>query len=217
MGSRKTVNGAYRYRYTPFLNPKYVHPLALPLGELSPKVTERALLPYFPSPVSLRSAASPIGRGKRCSSLSHCACQLSDTPRPLRQNSPYSSQIFHYLTGQNQTGYGGDKGCAARNVTAVGAAALGAGRTDTVRPTADGHVLNRAKRLLLGIDGLSFPDAPLFQLPAHDPRRRINPGLVDIRHPGRCEPLHGVLAQQQLGSGKWIQHSAFYVIRNRRI
>ena len=187
MDSRKTVNGAYRYRYTPFLNP-----------------------------VSLRSAASPIGRGKRCSSLSHCACQLSDTPRPLRRNSPYSSQIFHYLTGQNQTGYRGDKGCAARNVTAVGAVALGAGRTDTVRPTADGHVLNGAQGLLLGVDDLSFPDVPLFQLPAHDPRRRINPGLVDIRHPGRCEPLHGVLAQQ-LGSGKLIQHSAFYVIRNRRI
>ena len=216
MDSRKTVNGAYRYRYTPFLNPKYVHPLALPLGELSPKVTERALLPYFPSPVSLRSAASPIGRGKRCSSLSHCACQLSDTPRPLRRNSPYSSQIFHYLAGQNQTGYGGDKGCAAWNIPAVGAVALGAGRTDTVRPAADGHVLNRAKRLLLGIDGLSFPDVPLFQLPAHDPRRRINPGLVDIRHPGRCEPLHGVPAQQ-LGSGKWIQHASFSVIRNRRI
>ena len=113
---------------------------------------------------------------------------------------------IHHLAGQNQAGYGGDKGCAARNVTAVGAVAFGAGRTDTVRPAADGHVLNRAKRLLLGIDGLSFPDVPLFQLPAHDPRRRINPGLVDIRHPGRDKALHGVPAQQQLGSGKWIQH-----------
>ena len=117
------------------------HPLALPLGELSPKVTERAFHPCFPSSAPLRSAASPIGRGKRCSSLSHCACQLADTPRPLRRNSPYSSQISHYLTGQNQTGYGGDKGCAARNATAVGAVALGAGRADAVRPTADGHVL----------------------------------------------------------------------------
>ena len=113
-----------------------------------------------------------------------------DTPRPLRRNSPYSSQIFHYLTSQNQAGYGGDKGCAAWNIPAVGA-----GRTDTVRPTADGHVLNRAKRLLLGIDGLSFPDVPLFQLPAHDPRRRVDTGLVDIRHPGRGKALHGVPAQ----------------------
>ena len=165
MDSRKTVNGAYRYRYTPFLNPKYVHPLALPLGELSPKVTERAFHPCFPSSASLRSAASPIGRGKRCSSLSHCACQLSDTPRPLRRNSPYSSQIFHYLTSQNQAGYGGDKGCAAWNIPAVGAVALGAGRTDTVRPAADGHVLNGAQGLLLGVDDLQFPDAPLFSVP----------------------------------------------------
>ena len=39
-------------------------PLALPPGELSPKVTERVLQPYFPSPSSLRSATSPKGRGK---------------------------------------------------------------------------------------------------------------------------------------------------------
>ena len=38
--------------------------LALPLGELSLKVTERALQPVFPSPSSLRSATSPKGRGK---------------------------------------------------------------------------------------------------------------------------------------------------------
>ena len=37
-GSRKTVNGAYRYRYAPFLVPIY-DALALPLGELSPQVT----------------------------------------------------------------------------------------------------------------------------------------------------------------------------------
>ena len=35
-GSRKTVNGAYRYRYAPFLVPIY-DALALPLGELSPR------------------------------------------------------------------------------------------------------------------------------------------------------------------------------------
>ena len=43
-GSRKTVNVAYRYRYAPFLVPIY-DALALPLGELSPQVTERALAP----------------------------------------------------------------------------------------------------------------------------------------------------------------------------
>ena len=47
MGVHKTVNGAYRYRYAPFLMPTYYaagrSPLALPLGELSPQVTERVL------------------------------------------------------------------------------------------------------------------------------------------------------------------------------
>ena len=43
-GSRKTVNGAYRYRYAPFLVPIY-DALALPLGELSPQVTEENLAP----------------------------------------------------------------------------------------------------------------------------------------------------------------------------
>ena len=38
--------------------------MAPTLGELSPKVTERALHPCFPSPSSLRSATSPRGRGK---------------------------------------------------------------------------------------------------------------------------------------------------------
>ena len=46
MGVHKTVNGAYRYRYAPFLMSTYYvmgrSPLALPLGELSPQVTERA-------------------------------------------------------------------------------------------------------------------------------------------------------------------------------
>ena len=78
-GSRKQ-NGAYRYRYAPFLVPIY-DALALPLGELSPQVTERALRPrdviclrrcqHFPidvavicpSPSSLL-ATSPTGRGK---------------------------------------------------------------------------------------------------------------------------------------------------------
>ena len=59
------MNGAYRCRYAPFLVPKCVTPLALPLGELSPKVTKRVLHPSLPSPSSLRSATSPIGRGKR--------------------------------------------------------------------------------------------------------------------------------------------------------
>ena len=80
-GSRKTVNGAYRYRYAPFLVPIY-DALALPLGELSPQVTERALRPrdviclrrcqHFPIDVAVicslrprcKLATSPTGRGK---------------------------------------------------------------------------------------------------------------------------------------------------------
>ena len=49
MSSRKTVHGAS---------------LALPPGELSPQVPERAL-PRLPSPSSLRSDTSPKGRGKK--------------------------------------------------------------------------------------------------------------------------------------------------------
>ena len=72
-GGRKIVNGAYRYRYAPFFVPKD-NPLALPLGELSPKVTERVLHPNFPSLSSLRSDTSPKGRGKGCL-LSFCICR----------------------------------------------------------------------------------------------------------------------------------------------
>ena len=65
MGDRKIVNGAYRLPIRSVFAPKcgYIL-LALPLGELSPKVTERELKPGFPSPSSLRLATSPQGRGK---------------------------------------------------------------------------------------------------------------------------------------------------------
>ena len=51
MGVHKTVNRAHRYRYALFFMPTYYikgySPLALPLGELSPKVTERVLQPLL--------------------------------------------------------------------------------------------------------------------------------------------------------------------------
>ena len=57
MGVHKTVNGAYRYRYAPFLISTYYvmgcSPLALPLGELSPQVTERALQPLLNDKIDL--------------------------------------------------------------------------------------------------------------------------------------------------------------------
>ena len=43
MGIHKTVNGAYRYSLMPTYYVKGCSPLALPWGELSPQVTERAL------------------------------------------------------------------------------------------------------------------------------------------------------------------------------
>ena len=75
MGVHKTVNGAYRYSLMPTYYVKGCSPLALPLGELSPQVTERVLQSFLinwyghwlPSPSSLRSATSPKGRGKGCS------------------------------------------------------------------------------------------------------------------------------------------------------
>ena len=43
MGVHKTVNGAYRYSLMPTYYVKRCSPLALPLGVLSPQVTERVL------------------------------------------------------------------------------------------------------------------------------------------------------------------------------
>ena len=70
-GSRKTVNGAYRYRYAPFLVPIY-DALALPLGELSPQVTERALRPR--DVICLRRCQHfPIGRCRYLPLRPRCA------------------------------------------------------------------------------------------------------------------------------------------------
>ena len=70
MGIHKTVNGAYQYRCAPFLMPTYYvkgcSPLALPLGELSPQVTERALaLPLGElSPQVTERALQPFSNDK---------------------------------------------------------------------------------------------------------------------------------------------------------
>ncbi len=63
-GVRKTVSGAYRYRYTPLLVSVYAtelpEALALPLGELSPQVTERVLQSILNGEVNLRAHAVKI-------------------------------------------------------------------------------------------------------------------------------------------------------------
>ena len=69
MGVHKTVNGAYRYRYAPFLMSTYYvmgrSPLALPLGELSPQVTERDLQPFSNDKINLCAHITeiPVVRG----------------------------------------------------------------------------------------------------------------------------------------------------------
>ena len=78
-GSRKTVNGAYRYRYAPFLVPIY-DALALPWGELSPQVTERALRPR--DVICLRRCQHfPIDVAVICPLRPRCAGHLSHRER----------------------------------------------------------------------------------------------------------------------------------------
>ena len=57
MGGRKTANGAHRYRCAPFL---VYSPLALPLGELSPQVTERALQSFSNDKIDLCAHTTKI-------------------------------------------------------------------------------------------------------------------------------------------------------------
>ena len=79
MGGRKTVNGAYRYRYAPFLMSTYYvmgrSPLALPLGELSPQVTERFLQPFSNDKINLCTHITeiPVVRGvsSPCEAVGH--------------------------------------------------------------------------------------------------------------------------------------------------
>ena len=62
MSVRKTVNGAYLNRYALFLCP-YIRlqaALALPMGELSPQVTERALQPVLNGKVNLFAYTTKI-------------------------------------------------------------------------------------------------------------------------------------------------------------
>ena len=64
MGVHKTVSGAYRYSLMPTCYVKGCSPLALPSGELSPQVTERALalpLGELSPQVTERVLALPLG------------------------------------------------------------------------------------------------------------------------------------------------------------
>ena len=60
MGVHKTVNGAYRYSLMPTYYVKGCSPLALPLGELSPQVTERVLQPFSNDKINLCAHTTKI-------------------------------------------------------------------------------------------------------------------------------------------------------------
>ena len=76
---RKIVNGAYRYRYAPFLVPGY-SPLALPPGELSPKVTERVLQPC---PLSVFASLSHLSHRERQGGLHAMIQEQAQRASPL--------------------------------------------------------------------------------------------------------------------------------------
>ena len=95
MGVHKTVNGAYRYRYAPFLMPTYYvkgcSPLALPLGELSPQVTERVLQPFSNDKINLCTHITeipvdiPVGESQNLQPKRHQELRtFSIISKPLR-------------------------------------------------------------------------------------------------------------------------------------
>ena len=95
MGVHKTVNGAYRYRYAPFHMPTYYvkgcSPLALPLGELSPQVTERVLQPFSNDKINLCTHITeipvdiPVGESQNLQTKGHQELRtFSIISKPLR-------------------------------------------------------------------------------------------------------------------------------------
>ena len=95
MGVHKTVNGAYRYRCAPFLMPAYYvtgcSPSALPLGELSPQVTERALQPLLNDKIDLFTHITeipvniPVGESQNLQPKRHQELRtFSIISKPLR-------------------------------------------------------------------------------------------------------------------------------------
>ena len=56
-------------------------------------------------------------------------------------------------------------------------------RTDTVRPAADGHILDRADRLLIRIHHLKALHITLLQFPSHNSCQRTDTRVINIRNP----------------------------------
>ena len=95
MGIHKTVNGEYQYRCAPFLMPTYYvkgcSPLALPLGELSPQVTERVLQPFSNDKINLCTHITeipvyiPVGESQNLQPKRHQELRtFSIISKPLR-------------------------------------------------------------------------------------------------------------------------------------
>ena len=95
MGVHKTVNGAYQYRCAPFLMPTYYvkgcSPLVLPLGELSPQVTERVLQPFSNDKINLCTHITeitvyiPVGESQNLQTKGHQELRtFSIISKPLR-------------------------------------------------------------------------------------------------------------------------------------
>jgi len=93
-----------------------------------------------------------------------------------RYSDPYSclpwtvlGQIPDDLCRDHQTGHGGHESRAARNVPALSAFVLRAGRTNTMAATADAHILNGADGRFVRPYHLQMSDSPLLQFPTHHP------------------------------------------------
>ena len=91
MGVYKTVNGAYRYSLMPTYYVKGCSPLALPLGELSPQVTERVLQPFSNDKINLCTHITeipvyiPVGESQNLQPKRHQELRtFSIISKPLR-------------------------------------------------------------------------------------------------------------------------------------
>ena len=91
MGVHKPVNGAYRYSLMPTYYVKGCSPLALPLGELSPQVTERVLQPFSNDNINLCTHITeipvyiPVGESQNLQPKRHQELRtFSIISKPLR-------------------------------------------------------------------------------------------------------------------------------------
>ena len=107
MGVHKTVNGANRYSLIPTYYVKGCSPLALPLGELSPQVTERILQPFSNDKINLCTHITeipvyiPVGESQNLQPKRHQELRtFSIISKPLRFIMLRAIQ-FNHQSGQS--------------------------------------------------------------------------------------------------------------------